>query len=82
MGYNLIYSNFKFIESVGIVHGNMNTNYFAIRSNPPTQFLISVISNPGTTIFVADAKNNIVFYTDDKILYFNYINGTRIDKGF
>ncbi len=48
----------------------MSDDYFVILMNPPTQFSLGVkIENLATTIFIADAKNNIVFFTDDNILY-------------
>jgi hypothetical protein len=48
----------------------MSSAYLAIRSNPPSQFpLAASVSNLATTIMVADARNNIVFFNDNNLLY-------------
>jgi hypothetical protein len=48
----------------------MTSAYFAIRSNPPSQFpLAAQVSNLASTIMVADARNNIVFFNDNNLLY-------------
>jgi hypothetical protein len=48
----------------------MSTDYFAILINPPTELpLAGKVENPETTIFIADAKNNIAFFTDNNLLY-------------
>ncbi len=62
----LISSNLKFIESAGIVHGKGSTNYFAFLINPLTEISFGdKIENLETTLFIADANNNIVFFTDN-----------------
>jgi hypothetical protein len=37
---------------------------------------VASIANLATTIFIADAKNNIVFFTDNNLLYIQPIKGT------
>jgi hypothetical protein len=75
LGFKLIFSNLKFIESAGIVHGYMNKFYFTIRSNPPLLLYLDYnIDNLSSTILIADAKKNRIFYTDDNWLYIQVIN--------
>ena len=55
----------------------MNTNYFAFLINPLTEISLGVkIENQTTTILTADAKSNIVFFTDNNKLYLKPIIGT------
>jgi hypothetical protein len=61
----------------------MSTDYFAVHIDSTTLFSFGVkIENPATTIFIADAKNNIVFFTDDNILYWKPIKGTANPQMF
>jgi hypothetical protein len=65
------------------VHGKTSTDYFAFHINPPIEFSLGIIIEYlETTIFIADAKNNIVFYTDNNMLYIKPNNGTKnpVDK--
>ena len=57
----------------------MRAGYIAFLINPPSEFSLGVvIENQNTTIFIADAKNNIVFYTDNNLLYIKPIKGTVV----
>jgi hypothetical protein len=48
----------------------MSTNYFAFFINPLKEISLGIkIENQSTTIFIADAKSNILFFTDDNLLY-------------
>jgi hypothetical protein len=77
IGFKLIFSNIKFIESAGMIHGKMSDDYYVILTNPATVISLGVnIENLATTLFIADAKNNIVFFTDDNILYMKPIKET------
>jgi hypothetical protein len=65
------------------LYEKMNTGYYAYLINTKSQFPLGVnIENGATTIFVADAKNNIAFFTDDNILYIKQINGTANTLGY
>ena len=46
----------------------MSSAYFAILTNPPTELILNQVAYLDTTIFVADARNNIFFYTDNNFL--------------
>jgi hypothetical protein len=55
----------------------MSTFYIALNIDPFIEFpLRDIIEYPETTIFLADAKNDIIFFTDDRLLYMQPIKAT------
>ncbi len=45
----------------------MSSIYVAYLTNPPSQY--DIYANLESPIFIADAKNNIVFYTNNNLLF-------------
>jgi hypothetical protein len=59
------------------MHGKASLDYVAFFLNPPNQINLGFnIDNLATTIFIADANNNIIFFTDNNILYMKPIIGS------
>ncbi len=60
------------------MHGKTSVDYYAIFSFPIITAipLEGKIEHPETTIFMADAMNNIVIFTDYNLLYMQSIKGT------